>query len=128
MPQTVYWIGRPSLVFAQMGFMKNANAGDIVTVKGKLGRVMQHQDEHLAGRQPFARGLEVSGQYLFLADPTIRKETVGRFGVGPVLTSPRDRPTDLLGKLLQQLPQPFAMPHIPELASFQFALDPLTGR
>ena len=52
-----------------------------------------------------------------LAYPVVGEKAVGGFGIGPVLNRPRRRCADAVGKLLQQLPQPFAVPDIMEIAA-----------
>lgn len=68
-----------------------------VGLECKLRRVVQHQQWflHRGGASP--RGSKVPAQDFLLGDPWNGKETIGGFGVGPVLTGQRDRLPKAIG-------------------------------
>jgi len=113
-----------TLVPAANGVVENTNRGHLLAMVGELGRVMQNQYRPLLGQKSFAGGVEMSREDIRFADPIICEETVGGFGVGPVLTHPGNAATYPAGKLLQQLSKPLAQPHIGEIAARQFLINP----
>ena len=86
---------------------------------------MKNQDRKVApGSEPLPRGREVTGQDIGFADSIIAEKAISCLGIGPVLTCPRRRRTNLAGKLFQQLSQPLTMAGILEVASHHFILYP----
>jgi hypothetical protein len=119
--------GGAAFVLAHIGLVKDAHRTDFAAVKGELGRIVQHEHEHVCSGQPIARGLKVASQNLSLADTVVREKTVFRFGVRPVLTGQRDGPSDFIGELFQKLSQPLAVTFIFELEPRQFTADAALG-
>jgi hypothetical protein len=60
-----------ALVLAHIRLVKDAYRSDFTSVKGELGRIVQHEGEGVHGCQPIARGLKMSGQNLSLADTVV---------------------------------------------------------
>ena len=73
------------------------------TLIGELGRVLQHQDQPVGGRNAAARRVEMAGEDLGLADRLVREEAIGGLGVGPILAGQRDGRTNRACHLLEEL-------------------------
>src|SRR4051794_1084085 len=58
-----------------------------LSLEGKFGRVLQHQDRPVCRGKALARRRKMTHQDRRFADPFIGKETIGRLGVRPVLAS-----------------------------------------
>ena len=97
------------------------------TLVGELGRVLQHQDQPVGGRDAAARRVEMAGEDLGLADRLVREEAIGSLGVGPVLACQRDGRTDRVRQLHEELAQPPAQTFVLERRAGEFLLYPGGG-
>jgi hypothetical protein len=69
------------------GTVKNAHGLTVRSVIGEFRGVVEDQNHFLGGGEPITRGLKVPGKNLGFRDTPVRKEAIGRFGVGPILTN-----------------------------------------
>src|SRR3954466_14785192 len=76
-------------VFTAVHAAGDANRLGALALKGELGGVLDNQDGAVRRGEAVARGLEMAGQDLRLADPIIGEEAVGRLRVRPVLACER---------------------------------------
>src|SRR4051812_15790325 len=58
-----------------------------VALKSELRGVMHYEDGPIRCAEPVARGSKMASENFGLVDPLVRKKAIGRFGVGPILTS-----------------------------------------
>jgi hypothetical protein len=77
-----------------------------------------------AGGESFARGSEVAGESVGLADSIVAKEAIGSLGIRSVLTCPWSCCSNSARQLFQQLSQSLAVADILELASRHFIFYP----
>jgi hypothetical protein len=118
MPQT-------PVPFSSGGILvEDANRRHVVAVIVELRRVVQHQNRRQATAKPISCGLKMSLQNLCFAHLWMGKKSIGRLGIGPILTRPRNTFSNAGGELLHQLTKPLVQPHIAKLASRQLCLNP----
>ena len=77
-----------------------------------------------AGQEPLARGGEMAGKDIRLADSSVAKEPVSGLCVGPVLACPGSPCTRLGRQLLQQLTKTLAVTDILKSAARCFTINP----
>src|SRR5918994_1506678 len=111
-------------MFSSQRMLSFASSGTLV---GELGRVLQHQDQPVGGRDAAARRAEMAGEDLGLADRLVRQEAIGGLGVGPVLTGQGDGRTDRACHPREELAQPPAQPFILERRASEFLVYPGGG-
>jgi hypothetical protein len=68
--------------------------------------------------------LEVTSQNVRLADPVIGEETIGRFGVRPILADQRNALSHGAPNLPQQFAESVAKPSISKFAFANFSINP----
>ncbi len=95
-----------------------------MAVEGEFAGVMQHQDQRTTGPDSLPGRLQMPTQNLFFADARIGEKSVGRLGVRPVLTRPRDAAPDVIGELSQKLSQSADVAFILKPATRQLLIDP----
>jgi len=94
---------------------------------GKFGGVLQNEDEPVKGSHTRLSCLKMPGENLTLVDRAVRQKAVRRLGIGPVLTSHRNRRADRTCHLLKHRAKPFAQPLITKGAGINFSISP-SGR
>jgi len=88
---------------------------------------MEHKNGTVAGDCAVTRRLKVTGQNVRLADPVVGEETIGRFGVGPVLADQRNALAHGAPDLRHQLAQPLVQALVGETAASKFVIKPRIG-
>lgn len=63
---------------------------DIITLVGKLGCIVHHQNRAISRRHSISRCVKVAGENLAFTDPVIVQESIRGLRVGPVLANQRN--------------------------------------
>ena len=79
----------PLFVLAAVHAADDADRLGALALERELGGVLDHQDGAVRRGEAVARGLEMAGQDLCLADPLIGEEAISRLRVRPVLARER---------------------------------------
>src|SRR4029450_10117721 len=95
-----------------------------LALERELGGVLDHQNGAVRRGEAVARGLEMAGEDLRLADPIIGEEAVSRLRVRPVLACERQASPDRAPHTLDEFAQALAQTLVHEHASGELALPP----
>jgi hypothetical protein len=106
-----------------MSFVMPTSSGASALI-GKLRRVLQQQYRATGRFKACTRRVEVPAQNIAFVHPLIGKESIGRFGVGPILARERNALSDPASHPDQKLAKPFAKTRIPEDVLVNFPIDP----
>lgn len=112
------------LVPAAVDAFRRADEGGLFSLIDELRGVMEDQHRTAGCRKAIPRRLKMAAQDVCFADPLIRKEAVGRFGVRPILTNQGNALAHGAPDPLQQLSEFTAKPGIFEGASGNLVICP----
>src|SRR4051812_22244094 len=99
-----------------------------LALERELGGVLDHQNGAVRRGEAVARGLEMAGEDLRLADPIIGEEAVSRLRVRPVLACERQASPDRARHTLDEFAQALAQTLVHEHTSGELALPPGVDR
>src|SRR3954464_4719807 len=108
-------------------------AGDVdrlgaLALERELGGVLDHQNGAVRRGEAVARGLEMAGEDLRLADPILGEEAASRLRFRPVLAGERQASPDRARHTLDEFAQALAQTLVHEHASGQLAPPPGVDR
>ncbi len=96
----------------------------LLALVGELRRVLKNQDWPRRRGEPVPRGLKVPLQDCVLIDSMIGEETVGGFGVRPILASSGNRLSHRISQLIKDLPKSLGQALVWKLAARELPVHP----